>query len=428
MNERLKLTYRKMQAYVPGITDFIYKQWANRGGSGVICLPAYDLIPFVKKNRKIIQNKKYYNKVLSKIKNDSFDIDHLDIALMVPAPIKGSGGHRNIYRIVKYLHEFGHDVTVYYTQTAEKADRVKSNVSKWFYDMSDIPFICYDGNLGYHDVAISAWWEITYMLQDNIDKVKYPFSLVQDFEAAFYPVNSNYVLCENSYQMGFGNICSGKWCKDFLIKKYNADAEAFQFPVDTSIYNTDKKRSKKNENVLFFAKPEMNRRCFEVGLMMLKELHNIRPKTEIIMFGSNHINVKKIPFPARIEKMLPTLSDLADLYRNADLGIVFSTTNPSLVPYEMMSCGCPVADLNIEYAVSKYGGSENNVFLCDPTPKIFAEQVNNILNDKIILRKKAKCGKQWVENDFPSEKAAVILVEKMIKNRILRGSVSIDVN
>lgn len=426
MNEKWKLLYRKMQAYTPGLTDFAYKKWAARGSAGVTCLPAYDLIPFVEKNRKKIQNPSDYESVFSKPKRDDFDINHLDIAVMVPVPLKGSGGHRNIYRIVKYLHEFGHKITVYYTQTAENATRVKNKVSNWYYDMSDIPFICYDGHLACHDAAIAAWWEIAYMLQDNIDQVKFPFSLVQDFEAAFYPVNSNYILCENSYQMGFSNICSGKWCSDFLTKKYAADAEAFQFPVDTSIYNTDMPRGKKNKNILFFAKPEMNRRCFELGLMMLKELNRMRPDIEIIMFGSNHLNEKMVPFQATIVRMLPTLQDLAALYRNADLGIVFSTTNPSLVPYEMLSCECPVADLDMECALSKYGNSEENVFLCNPAPKIFAKQVCAILDNPTELRKRAQSGRKWVAEDFPSEKEAVLLVEKMIKNKITHGTVKLD--
>ena len=152
----------------------------------------------------------------------------------------------------------------------------------------------------------------------------------------------------------------------------------------------------------------------------------MRPDLEIIMFGSNHLNEKMVPFQATIVRMLPTLQDLAALYRNADLGIVFSTTNPSLVPYEMLSCECPVADLDMECALSKYGNSEENVFLCNPAPKIFAKQVCAILDNPTELRKRAQSGRKWVAEDFPSEKEAVLLVEKMIKNKITHGTVKLD--
>ena len=48
--------------------------------------------------------------------------------------------------------------------------------------------------------------------------------------------------------------------------------------------------------------------------------------------------------------LLPTIKDLADLYRESTIGMVFSTTNPSLVPYEMMACGLPVIDLKTDYS------------------------------------------------------------------------------
>lgn len=91
----------------------------------------------------------------------------------IPPPIKGSGGHRNIYRAVKFLKEFGHDITVYYTDINENADLIKRRVSRWFYNMSDTQFIHYEGTLGYHDVCIATWWKTAYDLLDNIDKIKY---------------------------------------------------------------------------------------------------------------------------------------------------------------------------------------------------------------------------------------------------------------
>lgn len=51
--------------------------------------------------------------------------------------------------------------------------------------MSDTQFIHYEGTLGYHDVCIATWWKTAYDLLDNIDKIKYPFYFVQDFEPWF---------------------------------------------------------------------------------------------------------------------------------------------------------------------------------------------------------------------------------------------------
>ncbi|MCR5835456.1 MAG: hypothetical protein K6G88_02990, partial [Lachnospiraceae bacterium] len=44
----------------------------------------------------------------------TLDKEHLDIAVIAGRPIQGSGGVRNIYRMVSYLRDFGHHITVYY--------------------------------------------------------------------------------------------------------------------------------------------------------------------------------------------------------------------------------------------------------------------------------------------------------------------------
>lgn len=358
------------------------------------------------------QNAEFYRCVYSKKPNEVPNIKCLDIAFIVPDPIKGSGGHRNIYRAVKFLKKSGHNLTVYYINTKLDATTVKQQVTDWFYDMGDIPFICYDGTMGYHDVCVATWWETAYAMLDNSDKIKYKFNMVQDYEPSFYPMSSQAILAENTYKQDFMYICSGPWVKAFLNNKYNARAEYFQFPVDRSVYHCNKERIKKNRNIIFFAKPEMYRRCYEIGIEALQELHRLDPELEIILFGSN--NVGDVPFPATKLGILPTIDDLADLYRNADMGVVFSTTNPSLVPYEMMHCGCPVVDLDVDLALSKYGNNENNILLCDPRPKLMAKQIYDALHSQDLLRTKRESALEWVHKEFPSEDEMGEIVENII--------------
>jgi len=372
-----------------------------------------------------IQNDYYYNQVYAKKENLYINPQKIDIAFIVPQPICGSGGHRNFYRAIKYLREFGHDITVYYMQTTEPADIIKQRVTEWFYDMTDIPYICYEGTLGYHDAVVATWWETAYMLRDNMSKVKYGFYFVQDFEPAFSQMGSHYILAECSYRLGFAHICSGKWCKDFLINKYQAEAEFFQFPVDKNIYNMNLLRTKSNKNIIFFAKPEMPRRCYEIGIMALREFHKSNPDIEIILFGSDHLSQNHVDFPVTVLGLLPSLNDLANLYRNADLGIVFSTTNPSLVPYEMLSCGCPVVDMDLEGALTKYGESNDNVFLCSPEPSKMAEQICRILDNEELLSFKSNKGREWVFGSFPTEIEMARMIENIIKNKVAKGRIEL---
>lgn len=421
MRNIAKKIYHRGKQYAPGLLEFLCRIWKAIEGPRDDKTAPQACIKIAYEQRETIQNGAYYSTVFSKKPNEQVDPKHMDIAFILPDPIEGSGGHRNIYRAIKYLHDFGHTLTVYYTHTTEPADVVKARISDWFYDMTDIPYICYDGTLGYHDVAVATWWETAYMLDNNRAKVKYPCYFVQDFEPSFYPVNSKYILAENTYRLGFSHICSGRWCKDFLQTKYHAEAEYFQFPVDKSIYNMLKPREQKRKNVLFFAKPEMDRRCYEIGIMALEELHKLEPEIEIILYGSSHVNVNQLKFPATCKGLLPTLEDLADLYRNADLGIVFSTTNPSLVPYEMLSCGCPVVDFDIDGAAEKYGGDAGRVFLCGPEPIKMAKQIANIMKNENLRKQCAENGRTWVEKEFPSETEMAHLVEKMIQNKVTHG-------
>ena len=41
--------------------------------------------------------------------------------------------------------------------------------------------------------------------------------------------------------------------------------------------------------------------------------------------------------------------ETAELYNKCELGIVFSTTNPSRIAYEMVACGTPVIEADCEY-------------------------------------------------------------------------------
>ena len=50
-------------------------------------------------------------------------------------------------------------------------------------------------------------------------------------------------------------------------------------------------------------------------------------------------------------KLLGTLTaeETAELYKKCELGVIFSTTNPSRIAYEMVACGTPVIEADCEY-------------------------------------------------------------------------------
>ena len=328
-----------------------------------------------------------------------------------------------IFRAVKYLRQFGHKVTVYIFHPSCDADQMKEQVSEWFYSMEGITFVCNSGELGYHDVGIATSWETVYVFRHQENHFRNIFYFVQDFEPYFSALSSGYYLAENTYKLGLTHICSGPWIDKVLRERYHAESRYFQFPLDTKIYNTNHLRTKKNKNIVFFAKPEMPRRCFELGIEALKCFKEKNADVEIIMFGSNILTSSMVPFSATIMNYVPTLEGLAEVYANADLGIVFSPTNPSLVPYEMMSCGCPVVDLDVDLALAKYGNDENNIFLLDPLPDRFASELQEILYNDELLTKHRNSALEWVKNEFPSEYEMAKIVEDCIVTKLKTGAI-----
>lgn len=345
----------------------------------------------------------------------------LDIAWIIPEPFSGSGGHRNIFRAVRQLKKLGHDLTMYFTTNDIDIERIKNLVNNEFYKMDDIKFFKHKGILeSKYDIGIATHWSTVYPLNENKKLFKYLFYFVQDYEPMFAPMGTEYIMAENTYKLGLSHITSGPWPTKILKEKYNAESDFFQFPVDVSVYNTNYKRDKLNKNIVYFSRPEMPRRCFEIGIEALKIVKNALPDVEIILFGSKHINESNLGFKVTNKELLPSVNDLNKLYRNADLGIVFSTTNPSLVPYEMMSSGLAVADIKLDYSLVNYG-SEENVFLLDTLPEKMAIQIIDILKNDEKRENIALNGKKYVDMNFYGEEEMGKRIEELIQKKIEKG-------
>lgn len=344
---------------------------------------------------------------------------HLTIDWIIPRLIIGGGGHRNILRAAHFLEQFGHDVALHFTSSDDQARELPGLVNKHFYPFAG-PVKAYDGNFRKSDVIFATHWTTVDAAIRAKASTDHLFYFVQDFEPAFAPMGSEYVLAENTYRLGLYCITSGPWCEHLLKRDYNAEADHFRFPVDTSVYNR-RPRIKTNQNIVFFAKPEMPRRCYEIGAMALAQVKHRRPDIEVTMFGSAAAKEKNPPFPVTFLDIVPTIDDLAQMYANADLGIVFSTTNPSLVPYEMMASGCPVVDLDRPGNEINYDNRRDIAFLANPIPEIMADQIISLIDNPIELARRREQGLKFAAT-FPSEEEMAMRVEHLILSRTEKGN------
>ena len=341
--------------------------------------------------------------------------DVMSIAWVIPGLIIGGGGHRNILRAAYYLSQFGHDISLYFIDTTDTAECLKQKIKEHFYPL-ECHVEVFSGHVKPVDVIFATHWSTVSAALAGKSTAKEVMYFVQDFEPAFAPMSTEYVLAENTYRMGLYHITSGPWCEVILRRDFHAIADHFRFPVDRTIYYP-RERTKKNKNIVFFAKPEMPRRCFELGIMALRVLHHHLPNVEILMFGSRNLRTQSFDFPVTICDLLPTLDDLAEMYSNGDVGLVFSTTNPSLIPYEMMACGLPIVDLMRSDNAENYGGRLDIALLAEPRPEHMAKQIVNLISNRSELTSRRDKGLDFIEG-FPTESEMAKRVEFLIKNRM----------
>lgn len=308
-------------------------------------------------------------------------------------PLPAGGGYRNIIRFCRFLAEFGHEVTLHadplpHTPTA---GLLKQAMEKWY---GPIPFRVElgFGSVAPTDVLVATFWPTAYFLRDY-PHAKKKIYFVQDFEPDFYPKGSSpYIQAEETYRMGFYHITYGQYCTDLLRKRYGQRADCFPVPIDRSIYKPGQEGRVLHDppHVIFFSRPSMPRRCFPLGVKALTQVHAAMPHVRITLFGEV-VDSSQIPFPHTNLGVLPTVEDVAKLYRGADLGLVFSTISPSMVSLEMMACGCPVVDLDREAQHLMYQSSAN-ACLVPAEPEAIAAAVCRLLNDSEALSRLRRNG------------------------------------
>lgn len=336
---------------------------------------------------------------------------------IVPGLLIGGGGHRNILRAAHFLERFGHDVGLTFTNIEHSADEIRELLHRHFYPFQG-EVRRYDGVFRYSDALFATHWTTVDAALRARGLTKEIMYFVQDFEPMFAPMGTEYILAENTYRQGLYCITSGPWCEVLLKREFGAEADHFEFPIDRDVY-FPRARTRLSPNVLYFAKPEMPRRCYELGVMMLREFHRLAPEVEIIMYGSRDVDLATLGFPATLQGVLPTINDLAQAYANADVGIAFSTTNPSLVPYEMMACGTPVLDLGRPGNEVNYGGRFDVALLADPEPARMARKLRDLVRNPTEREARSKAGIELVAR-MPTEEQMARRVEELILRRLAR--------
>jgi len=303
---------------------------------------------------------------------------NLSLRWYMPEPGRGSGGHLNLFRIIDQLSKRGHRCEVAILEGA-RSTRTREQMaafikSDFFADVS----VAWDTDThGDVDIVLATTWQSAYIAVRDTACAARAY-VVQDWEPDFHARGSDSIFAENSYRLGFHHITAGPWLAERL-RGMGASASPFPFAADPETYYPDPgPRQGSEAHVVFYARPVTPRRCFELGVEALRLLNERLGKGRLL------VSMAGWPIPnwpadfSIVRHGILAPGPLRRLYSSADIVLVLSSTNPSLLPLEAGLCGVPVVDLALP---SLKGTLEDGVSarLAMPSPPALARTMADLI-------------------------------------------------
>lgn len=259
------------------------------------------------------------------------------VTWVLPPISRGSGGHSNIIRFVRYLEAAGHRCRLAFydphgQQTVEQARNILQTDFR-----PPVAAEVQQGMAGVEqsDFVIATSWQTAYPVAALPDGPQLMY-FVQDFEPLFHPLGGDYVLAERTYSFGFHGITAGRWLKTKLEAEYGMPCEQYEFGSDFEFYASAPPAPR--QSVFFYARPVTPRRGFELGVVALAMFAERHPEITIELAGWDTSRYS-LPFPY-INHGVLSFAELPALYRRCVAGLVLSFTNMSLLPLEILAAGC----------------------------------------------------------------------------------------
>ena len=344
-----------------------------------------------------------------------FNSKRLNIHWVIPDFAAGGGGHMTIFRMVSFFERFGHRQTIWinnptmHKTASDAADDILKHFQQFTGQVNflDARFAKAEGDA---IIATDCWTAWPVLSAANF---KRRFYFVQDFEPSFHPMGSAYLAAEQTYHEDFDCICASPWLSQLMAEKYGRWARPFWLAADTDLYHPPQnKRENKHLRIAFYARHFTARRAVELGLLALETLANRGIEFEVDFFGAP-VEFKSAPFKFK-DHGVASPEQLASLFQQADIGVVFSATNYSLVPQEMMACGLPIVELKGESTECIF--PDGTVSLAEPHPASIADALAKLISNPDDRQKQAKAALSWVKGF--SWKASAKLVEDALIDRL----------
>lgn len=267
------------------------------------------------------------------------------IAFVLPAVDIYGGGVNSVLRLADGLSKRGLEIYVVSLNETDE-EKINQNIAVCL-GVTAVKGVCKNTfECVKFDILIATAWQTAYYI--------YPFEgykmyFVQDYEPYFYERGDFYYLAYKSYGLGYHMVSLGGWNKKKVTENYPAaKVDEICFPFDPSVYGNITRQKRNVKNKTLTAAVYLRYTPRRLPLMTEVICKNLVEKfaadgfeLQVFYFGDD----KKIKIDGGTNLGKLKKDELAKLYSECDFGMVFSYTNISLVPYEMMAAGLPLVEL-----------------------------------------------------------------------------------
>lgn len=322
-----------------------------------------------------------------------------------------SGGVTSVYEYCGHLTNLGHEVCLYYpffpydifTDFKDKKKIINyckaskhhfinlftNKFHRHDFKIKIVPFIN-NTFISSADFTIATTWHTAYLVK-KLDKSKgKKIYFIQGYESW----DADIELINNSFLLGLNSITISENLKNFLLSKFNVQAELiYNGFAEENFFWENKCKEFKLRNLLFIdygAKLKNTK-------LLIEELQKVKtkfPELKINSFGYHNFSEK----PDYIKFYLQPDNNLKrKLYNEADLFIF-----PSLLegfgnpPVEAMACKCAVASTAVGGVLEYLKDNESGFILKNDLSNLISI-IDNLLNDKNRLETISQNGYESVK-------------------------------
>ncbi|MGE0283269.1 MAG: glycosyltransferase [Rhizobiaceae bacterium] len=314
---------------------------------------------------------------------------------VIPDFVPGAGGHMAIFKLIYWLEVLGYEVHIWIDYPAKRNDvgAIYQDILRYFRPLKcQVHILAESDHVETDALFLTDRWSVWSGLKNF--RAHATFYFVQDLETEFFGAGSEMLLTEKSYQLGLFSICSSPWLAG-KMRGFGSEVVDFIYPADTEIYYpaVDKPQATKSPIIAFYSRAATGRRAVELAILGLVELHNRGVDFTVAMFGQSFEEEMSWPFAVEYHGVL-TERGLGELFRKADVGLVLSATNYSITAVEMMACGLPIVDIDVESTRATY--PDETAILAEPTPTGIADALEAVFADPERTQRHVANALKWV--------------------------------